>query len=184
MSKFKESYRIESHRLKNWNYSWKGLYFVTINTKYFQNYFGEIINGDMKLSTMGNKVHEEWTKIPTIRPDMNIILDDFTVMPNHVHGIIGIDRNKHNTYPLISTIDEILSKKDSLSPNLFGPQGKNLGAIIRGFKGAVTSFAKKNHILFDWHPRYYDKLIQDEIALNNIRKYIRNNVSNWGNKSR
>lgn len=183
MSKFKESYRIESNRLKNWNYSWKGLYFVTINTKFFQNDFGEIVDGEMKHSNLGNKVYEEWAKIPMIRPDMNIIIDEFTIMPNHFHGIIGIDRNKHNTFPLISNIDEILSEKGSLSPNLFGPQRKNLGAIIRGFKGAVKSFAKKNNILFDWHPRYYDKLIQDEIALDNIRKYIRNNVSNWENKS-
>lgn len=68
----------------------------------------------------------------------------------------------------------------SISPiNSFGPQRKNLGSIIRGFKSSVTTFARHNGIPFKWHPDFHDNIIRDEHALRNIRKYIQNNVANW-----
>jgi len=65
------------------------------------------------------------------------------------------------------------------SKNQFGPQSKNLASIIRGFKIGVTKYAKKRNIPFQWQPRYYDKTIRDEKALNNVRQYIVQNPLNW-----
>ncbi len=182
MNKYNDKYRIDSARLKNWDYSWKGLYFVTINTQNHLNYFGEIIESQMVFSDIGNYVHEQWQKTAGIRPDMNLILDEFQVMPNHFHGIIGIGRNQFNKYEnhrlTFSEIQNIDFSEISTQKQI-GPQSKNLGSVIRGFKSSVTSFTRKNKLLFDWHPRFHDSLIRNELSLNKVRWYIRNNVKNW-----
>ncbi len=104
MEKFRNKYRIPSTRLKNWDYSAKGLYFLTIITKNRKNYFGEIVNKQpdgalfkMQLTEIGEIVEMEWMKTPEIRPDMNLSLDEYIVMPNHFHAILGIGENQHNT---------------------------------------------------------------------------------------
>ena len=157
-------------RLQNWNYSWKRLYFVTINTKFGEPYFGEIVNDQVQLNDIGREVEKQWLMTPSYRPDMNLITDEFIVMPNHFHGIIGIGGNEinSNSIPI---------------GGIFGPQIKNLGSIIRGFKSSVTSWCKNHHTLFDWQSRYHDIIIHDDIVLNKIRNYIRNNPKNW-NKDR
>jgi len=72
MSKFKGKYRIASTRLKGWNYGRNAIYFVTICTKDRRHYFGEIINGKMNLSKIGEV---EWLKTFDMRPDMNLWMD-------------------------------------------------------------------------------------------------------------
>ncbi|MFN8670452.1 MAG: transposase [Candidatus Sericytochromatia bacterium] len=94
MSLYKNKYRIESIRLKNWDYSNNGFYFVTICTKNMVHFFGEIKNGEMILNNIGRIIYDEWYKSAEIRP--NIILDEFIIMPNHIHGIIGIKNNIEN----------------------------------------------------------------------------------------
>ncbi|MFC2089843.1 transposase [Bacteroidota bacterium] len=91
-------FRNESIRLQNWDYSWAGSYFVTIKTHYNKPFFGSIKNGRMFLSEIGIIAQQEWLKTPEIRPDMNIFLDEFIVMPDHIHGIIKIARNEYNSF--------------------------------------------------------------------------------------
>ena len=153
-------------RFQNWNYSWKSLYFVTINTKFGESYFGEIVENQVQLTDIGLEVEKQWLLTPSFRPDMNLILDEFVVMPNHFHGIIGIGKNEFNSSYI-------------RNGGVFGPQKKNLGSIIRGFKSSVSSWCKIQHKLFDWHSRFHDIIISDEIILNKIRNYIRNNPKNW-----
>lgn len=182
MTKFNNKYRIESTRLKNWNYARKGLYFVTINTKNFKSLFGDIKDGQMHYSEIGLEVQRQWLTTAELRSDMNLILDEFQVMPNHFHAIIGIGRNKFNVFEnqkFTSYEIQNLGITDMKYHNSFGPQSKNLGSIIRGFKSAVTSFAKSNNLDFGWHPRYHDIIIRDEKCLDNVRRYIRNSVKNW-----
>ncbi len=63
----------------------------------------------------------------------------------------------------------------------FGPQSKNLGAIVRGFKIGVTKYARKNDIPFDWHSRFHDRVLRIENdELNIKRQYIKNNPMQWG----
>jgi len=165
-------------RLQNWNYNWRGLYFVTINTKFGEPYFGEIVDNKVELNEIGREVEKQWLLTTSIRPDMNLSLDEFIVMPNHFHGIIGIGPNDYNSFSP-SHMDSMHAVRTAQQKGKFGPQSKNLGSIIRGFKSSVTTWCRINHQLFDWHSRYHDIIITDEKMLNKIRKYIRKNPENW-----
>ncbi len=81
--------RIESTRLPHWDYSNPGMYFVTICTKNFQCWLGDVVDGEMVLNAMGEIAADEWLKTSEIRK--NVEFDEWIVMPNHVHGIIGIN---------------------------------------------------------------------------------------------
>ena len=88
--KYLDKYRIPSARLSTWNYSSNGAYFITICTANRRNYFGEIINAEMQLSKPGEMANQCWLAIPDHFPF--VLLDAFVVMPNHMHGIIIIDK--------------------------------------------------------------------------------------------
>ncbi len=96
MKKYKNKYRIASTRLRNWDYGWNALYFVTICTKNRVCWFGEVRNGTMLLSEIGAIAKAEWLKTFTMRPDMNLWMGEYVVMPNHFHAVIGIGRNQYN----------------------------------------------------------------------------------------
>ncbi len=94
--KFQNRYRIESTRLQNWDYRWAGAYFITICTKNREHFFGEIDNGEMKLSEIGRIAEQEWQKKFDMRPDMNLQMGEYQIMPNHFHAIIIIGENEYN----------------------------------------------------------------------------------------
>ncbi len=113
MPKFQNKYRIKTSRLSYWDYSNSGMYFVTICTKNFINYFGEVSNGSVMLSPIGNIVNKEWRNTEQIRN--NIQLDKFIIMPNHVHGIIRIvETHRNASLPI-----------NEKYKNVFGPQINN-----------------------------------------------------------
>ena len=89
MSLFKQKFRIESTRLSNWDYSNAAMYFLTICTKNKYPYFGNVFNDTVHLSMLGTVAYNCWLSIPTHFP--HAMLDEFIIMPNHVHGIITID---------------------------------------------------------------------------------------------
>lgn len=93
--KYKNKYRIDSTRLKNWDYSWNGHYFITICTKDRQTFFGNIENGIMILNDIGKIAEKFWLEIPEHFD--NVILDEFVIMPDHVHGILIIDNQSADT---------------------------------------------------------------------------------------
>jgi hypothetical protein len=86
-----------SIRLKNYDYSQRGLYFITICTFQRENLLGEISKGQMPLSPFGEIVRDEWLKTAEMRP--NVILDQWILMPNHLHGIIEITGDRRGTLP-------------------------------------------------------------------------------------
>ena len=150
MTRYLDNYRIETARIKNWNYGGPGKYFITVCTKFHEHYFGEILNGEMLLNSIGEEVINQWLLTPTLRPDVNITLDSFQVMPNHFHGIIEIGWNRFNVRPFcrdgrpaVSTKGTSVPGKDAYGANKFGPQINNLGSIMRGFKSSVTTFARQ-----------------------------------------
>ncbi len=96
MTKFREKFRIESTRLKEWDYSNPWWYYVTINTKDHVEYFGEIDKGVVILNDVGKIVEDEWLKTKEIRT--NVDLDYFVVMPNHLHGIVIINGAEVETH--------------------------------------------------------------------------------------
>ena len=165
MDKFKNKYRIASARLQNWDYGSPGLYFITICTKDREQYFGKIENDEMVLNELGLIVNSEWLRTPEIRPDMNLESGEFITMPNHFHAIIMIGENQYNS--------------QRTNTNKFGPQSKNLGSIIRGFKSSVTTQAKKLNIEFGWQERFHDHIIRNHDELIRISNYIVSNVANW-----
>lgn len=94
MERFGNKYRVDSTRLKGYDYTSNGIYFITICTKNRKWLFGEIVQSQIKLSQMGKIVFDCWYDLPNHYS--NIILDEFIVMPNHIHGIIKIMNNLDN----------------------------------------------------------------------------------------
>ncbi len=189
-AKFQNKYRISSSRMQNWDYGRNAAYFVTICTQNSVCYFGEIKDGKMQLSDIGGVVKNEWLKTLDMRPDMNLQMDEYIIMPNHFHAIIIIGENKYNTkrgntlqrdaMHCVSTIDDTSNKSTTNKTiNKFGPQSKNLASIIRGFKSGVTINARKIHTDFAWQPLYHDHIIRNDNSFQNIRNYIINNPLKW-----
>lgn len=171
MEKYKDTYRIASARKTEWDYGQEAAYFVTICTRKRIHYFGEIVNDEMLFTAIGNIAIQKWMETPSIRPDMNITLDEFTLMPNHFHGIINIGENDFNCKRGGSV--------QGAYKNSFGPQTKNLASVIRGFKSSVTMYACDNNIRFSWQERFHDHIIRDDEDYSRIRDYIRNNPIQW-----
>jgi REP element-mobilizing transposase RayT len=182
MEKFKGKYRISSTRLSEWDYGSNAAYFVTICTANRTHDFGEI-NGDaMELAPLGQAALDCWNHIPVHFPF--VILDGFVVMPNHVHGILIINKcDDKGTQDIekqnIGTQNIETQNIASLRGNRFGPQSQNLGAIIRGYKIGVTKFAHENKISFKWQPRYYEHIIRDVLEYERIYNYLQENPQKW-----
>jgi REP element-mobilizing transposase RayT len=162
---FKDKYRIESTRLKEWDYSSPGYYFVTMCTQNRECAFGEIVNGQMQLSSIGKIVAEEWQKTEQIRE--NIELDEWIIMPNHIHAIVVIEDDKKNNVETHCNASLQINKN-------------NLSYIIRGFKSSATKRIRTSgHTDFSWQSRFYDHVIRNENSLEQIREYIHNNALKW-----
>ena len=196
--KYQNKYRIASIRMKNYDYSSNGAYFITIVTKNREHFFGEVVNDKnglsyVSLSEIGKIVWDEWLKTPKIRPYMNLTMMEFVVMPNHIHGIIYIGKNEFNTNDGVAVDGDAISRRDAMHrvstnteyKNKFEPQRKNLASIIRGFKSAVTTKSRKlntkNGISnnFSWQSRFHDRIIRNKNELNRIRNYIIKNPEMW-----
>ena len=179
---FQDRYRIKSTRYSGWNYADEGYYFVTICTYGKEEFFGKVLNGKMQLNDIGKIVAEEWLKTPKIRK--NITLDEWIIMPNHIHGIIIIEYKIDDgveTHCNTQKVETHCNASLREYKNKFGPQSNNLSAIIRGFKGITTKIIceKFSKINFTWQSRFYDRIIRNERELNNVRNYIYNNPIKW-----
>jgi len=164
MTLYKDKYRIESTRLKGWDYSSSGYYFVTICTKDRKCFWGKVIDGKIQLSRLGQIVAEEWTKTAEIHN--NVDLDIWGIMPNHIHGILIIKNNN-----VVETTHRVVST--TLKPN-------SLGSIIGQFKSITTKRIRKlGYTDFGWQSIFHDHIIRNDISLHNIRQYIFKNPLKW-----
>jgi len=175
MEKYLGKYRIPSNRHQDYDYSAPGAYFVTICTKNKEHYFGRIADGRMEMARIGIVAFDFWCDIPNHFPFVS--LEEFVIMPNHIHGILIFNETAVETQNLASLRVTTLNQ----GINKFGPQSKNLASVIRGFKTAVKSYATSNNIEFFWQPRYYDHIIRDESDYNRIKIYVAENPGNWEN---
>ncbi len=200
MEKFRGKYRVPSARWANWDYGRNAAYFVTICTLQRDHAFGHIVEGTMTMTTLGQIAAACWQEIPDHFPF--VVLDEFVVMPNHIHGILAI--NKVESDQIVETQDfaslplpsqasvptpaaaavetqdlASLQPPASLLPNRFGPQSQNLASIVRGYKIGVTKYARQNEIPFAWQARYHDHVIRNSGEYDRIRQYIRTNVQHW-----
>jgi putative transposase len=176
--KYQNKFRIPPARLSSWNYGLQASYFVTICTAGREHFFGEIDDGEMLFTDIGRIAVSEWIKTPSIRPDMNLELDAFSVMPNHFHAIIIIGENEYNNRR--DAMHRVLAG-NKLTGNKFGVQSKNLASIIRGYKSAVTTQSRIIDPTFGWQPRFHDHVIRNNAEFNRVRDYIIDNSLNWEN---
>ena len=167
-NKFKDKYRNTSIRARWVDYSDPQMYFITICTHSRVPFFGQIENNQVQLNHIGQLAKKEWLVTPELRPDMNITLDEFVVLPDHIHGIINIGINGFNI------IGSPMKRGNQKS---FGPQSKNLASIIRGYKSAVTTKTRKMGIVdFGWQVGYHEHIIRNREDYLRISNYIKTNV--------
>ena len=174
-----------SIRLKNYDYSQPGAYFVTICVHCRVCLFGEIINGKMQLNEVGQIVVECFKEIP--QHFRNVEHDVFVVMPNHIHGILFITPATHacrhagpkTQLPIETSWARHASPLHSATPKL-----PPLGTIVGSFKSAVTRRVNLQHNLSGkclWQRNYYEHVVRDEAELQQLREYVVNNSlnGNW-----
>ena len=191
----------KSIRLRDYDYSSAGIYFITICTEGRQLILGKVINDKMILSDFGKIVYREWEKLP--KNYNHIELNGFIIMPNHIHGIIKIKNvgaslvgaQNANEYKTKNGITQINNNKELQIQILKGqPQGiaptkKMIGHIIGMYKSITTnkyisgvklnkypSFKKRI-----WQRNYYEHIIRNESSLSKIKNYIINNPREWKN---
>jgi putative transposase len=153
------------NRLKDYDYSQGGCYFVTICTKDRTDHFGEIENGDMILNEYGKIAFNNWELISNHFEHLH--LDAFVIMPNHVHGIIVITDN-----PVGVAYMRPLQKIDKTK--------MLLSKIIQQYKSSVKrDICKQFHKSFIWQRSFYDRIIRNEKEFYNIQEYIQNNPMQW-----
>jgi REP element-mobilizing transposase RayT len=154
-------------RLKDYDYSWAGYYFVTVVSHQRKKSFGEIVEGEMNLNQIGLIVEETWQEIPNHFPYVEV--DVHVVMPNHFHGIIIIQ-------------DVVGAQHAAPLPKNKDVQPQPLWVIVRSFKSSVTKRVHDLGLLSQekiWQRGYYEHIIRDEQDYKKIYEYIEANPINW-----
>lgn len=136
------------NRKNGFDYCNEWSYYVTIVTELRICYFGKIDEHTMFLSGIWNMVHNCWFEIPNIYS--NIELDEFIIMPNHIHGIITMGRSNIS-----------------------------LSSIIKCFKQACSKIIHKNYPEFAWQKSFHDHIIRNSVEYEKIKYYIQSNPQNW-----
>jgi putative transposase len=199
MKKFQNKYRIPSARLENWDYGANGAYFITICTDKMQHYFGEVFEREMQLNELGKIAHDLWQEITNQFP--YIELGNFVIMPNHMHGILIINKdpqlNNNDINPRLNDDENIDSRIDNetvetrliasvriCKGGIVGDKNpmlhENISRIIRWYKGRCSFEMRKIHADFRWHSRFHDHIIRNSKSFDTIQMYIENNPSKWG----
>lgn len=165
----------KSIRLKGYDYSRAGAYFVTICTHNKECLFGSVMDENMVLNDFGRMVDVEWLKTAEIRK--NVVLDGYVIMPNHFHGIFLITENDGGKARLATTGYNVSIKME------FGkPKPGSLPVIVGSFKSAVTrqiNLVRGTPGKEAWQRNYYEHIIRNPDELNRIREYIINNPLKW-----
>ena len=198
-----EKHNRQSIRLKGYDYSQPGFYYVTICTQDRDERFGCAKNGKMNLNKAGEMVDAEWNRIPE-RYD-NVILDTYWIMPNHIHGILQIiyweqGGSRSNENGSVGTgLVPVFNDQDKWSPNTLTKE--NIASERRGIKplptplydmiGTFKSLSQNEyaiHVRNDgwppfrkrlWQLRFHDHIIRNNDELDRIRNYIEENPKNW-----
>ena len=131
---------------------------------------------------VGTKVLECWLHIPT--SFKNAELDEYVLMPNHLHGIIIINESdgKGKAFANFDSDFDVLTSANALSLRQTGTQSGSLNAIIQNFKSVSTRLINKEFFepgMKLWQRNYYERIIRNEGELNAIRQYVRDNPLNW-----
>ena len=170
-------HRRQSIRLKGYDYTQAGEYYVTLCVRDREPLLGKILCNEMRLSRIGEIVKECWEGIPKHFPGSR--LDEFVIMPDHMHGIVILVGPRHpvGTRHAVSQLE----KTSPRSCEQFGkPVSGSLSTIIRSFKSAASKrIHSEGCSAFAWQSRFYEHIIRDAQDLDRIRKYIANNPTRW-----
>ena len=163
-----------SIRLREFDYSSGGAYFVTICTNQRECLFGEVVDGEMRVNEAGVIIAAVWEGLAERFPV--VVFGDFVVMPNHFHGILAIRDTRRGAACRVPNSDPQSEKKGAASG------APTLGAVVRGFKSisaiSVNRFLSRQGIPL-WQRNYYEHIICNEEDLINIRRYVMENPSKW-----
>lgn len=191
MDKFQNKYRIPSARLQSWDYGANGAYFITICSGHREHYFGEIVKihvSTMQLNEIGKLAEQFWMEIPNHFPFIE--LGNFVVMPNHVHGILIINKNDGmdgmvglagsavlgvETPKLSVSTDN--GNRTAAATKKWKPN--TIGSIVNQYKRICTINARKIHTGFEWQSRFWDHIIRDSAEFERIQDYIADNPLKW-----
>ena len=185
-----QTHQRRSIRLPNFDYSSQGAYYITLVTWNRDNLFGEIVEGEMRLSDWGIILGEEWEKTATIRPEIE--LDAYQIMPNHFHAIIVIRNVRADGCPPVPSgahdagahgvaADGVGAHGGAPRP-ILERKPRSLGSCIAGIKSITT---KRINLLRQtpgtpvWQRNYYEHIIRNQEEWQRIRAYIQANPNNW-----
>ena len=180
-----ETHHRRSIRLKDYDYSKAGAYFVTICTWNKECILGEIDDEKMKLNEYGEIVFEEWYRSSEIRKEIG--MDAFVIMPNHIHGIVIINDTITEQYNVGANGCSPIENENMVHVEVNGRpplrmKSKSISSFIAGFKSSVTKRINqiRNTPGFPvWQRNYYEHIIRNEKELNAIREYIMYNPLRW-----
>jgi len=182
-------------RLKHYDYALAGAYFVTICAADKRCIFGKIVGEAMELNNLGRIVENCWQQIP--KHSENAELDEFVIMPNHLHGIIILHENNScrgaacsarnsgaHRDTTCSTSETVPSRGAACSarPEFSIMRSGTLSTIVRSFKSAASKITReKNLIGFQplWQRNFFERIIRDDDALMKAREYVVNNPLRW-----
>jgi len=169
-------YHRRSIRMKGYDYSRPGFYFVTVCVHGRECLFGKIIDDQMFANEYGRIVQSEWVTTAEMRQD--VVLGEFVIMPNHFHGILRIAGNRKHADDR-KKVDRQGGDRQ-VAPT--GPKSRSVGAIMAGFKSAVT---KRINIVRDtpgapvWQRNYFEHIIRDDTDYIQIAEYVLTNPRRW-----
>lgn len=180
-----ETHHRRAIRLKGYDYTQGGAYFVTVCAHERINLFGHVHGDGVKLNEFGTIVFAEWEHTADMRPKVRVA--DFVVMPNHIHGILVIvddgDNSCRGVLQYAPTGKPTANIGDT-NHSQFKSPSKTIGAIIRGFKSATTKrinqLRKTPHVPV-WQRNYYEHIIRNDASYRWIAEYIRLNPARWAN---
>jgi putative transposase len=197
-----EVHHRRSIRLREFDYSQPGAYFVTLCAFNKECLFGQVVDGQMRMNAMGEIVHEEWFRSGRIR--LEIELGAFVVMPNHIHGIVrivgahgvrpnvganGVCPITHGVRPNVgangvcppaATAGGRAKEGERRSPLPMRP--RSVASFVAGFKSATTRRMRELHATICrsvWQRNYYEHIVRNERELSQIREYIATNPLRW-----
>ncbi|MBD6620225.1 transposase [Komarekiella sp. 'clone 1'] len=163
-------HRRRSIRLKGYDYTQPGAYFITLCTHGRQCLFGNVVKGKMQLNYLGHIAFNCWEAIPDHFP--HIELDTFVVMPNHLHGILVITDTSVGAWHCHAHTREQFGK----------PVRGSIPTVIGSYKSAVS---KSINVIWHtkgqsiWQRNFYEHISRDQKSLDHIRQYILDNPQRW-----
>ena len=167
-------------RLKGYNYSNAGYYFITAVTGNRMPFFGAVFSGEMIVTSPGFIAEEELEKTGELRE--SVFIDEFIIMPDHVHFILIVSQLQ-DCSPNCGCVACYAPTENGFFSEI-SPRPKTVSAIVRSYKSAVTNRCREAGIPdFSWQRGFHDRIIRDQNELDAIRKYIRQNPERWWQRS-